>query len=413
LPVYPIPAPENQLSNNQSLPEKPQISLVNAAAFKITCKTKRAISFQIASLSTVITSLAAQMGETTPEIPRLPKDYEEYADVFSTQKAKILPEHRPYDLAIQIKGDKIPLLGPIYFLSALELETLQEFLEENTKTSIIRPSKSPCGAPVLFIKKKDGTLRLCIDYCGLNRMTHKDQYPIPLLNDLLDAPRKAQIYSKIDLKSAYHLVCITKRDEWKTAFRTRYGSFKWLMMPFGLSNALSAFQCFMNNIFSDVLDVFVVIYLDDILIYSDNMDNHKKHVKEVLKRLRENRLYASPTKCVFHQDRIEFLGFVLGVDGLRIDESKTQTIQNWPTPRRVKDVQSFLGFANFYRHFIDNYAEITSPLTRLTQKNEPWFWTTDCQVAFDNIKEAFTIAPILGHWDPESPMILETDASDH
>jgi len=134
----------------------------------------------------------------------------------------------------------------------------------------------------------------------------------------------------------------------------------------------------MNDIFSDVLDVFVVIYLDDILIYSDNMNDHKKHVKEVLKRLQENWLYASPTKCVFHQDRIEFLGFVLGVDGLRMDESKTQTIQNWPTPRRVKDIQFFLGFANFYKRFIDNYTEITSPLTRLTQKNKPWSWTTDC-----------------------------------
>jgi len=158
------------------------------------------------------------------------------------------------------------------------------------------------------------------------------------------------------------------------------------VIPFGLSNAPLAFQRFMNDIFSDVLDVFVVIYLDDILIYSDNMNDHKKHVKEVLKRLRENRLYTSSTKCVFHQDRIKFLGFVLGVDGLRIDESKTQTIQNWPTPRRVKDVQSFLGFVNFYRRFINNYTEITSPLTRLTWKNKPWFWTTDCQVVLMGIK---------------------------
>ena len=173
-PIYPISAPENQLSNDQSSPEKPQISLVNAAAFKIACKTKGAISFQIASLLTVITSLAVQMGEATPEIPGLPKDYEEYADVFSTQKAKILLEHRSYDLAIQIKGDKIPPLGPIYSLSALELETLQEFLEKNTKTGIICPSKSPCSVPVLFVKKKDGTLCLCIDYRSLNQMTHKD-----------------------------------------------------------------------------------------------------------------------------------------------------------------------------------------------------------------------------------------------
>jgi len=173
-------------------------------------------------------------------------------------------------------------------------------IEENIKTGIICLSKSPCGAPVLFVKKKDRTLRLCVDYRGLNWMTCKDRYPIPLLNDLLDAPRKTRIYSKIDLKSAYHLVRIAKGDEWKTAFRTRYGSFEWLVMPFGLSNAPSVFQRFMNDIFSDLLDVSVVIYLDNILIYSDNMDDHKKHVKEVLRRLQENQLYVSPTKCVFH-----------------------------------------------------------------------------------------------------------------
>ena len=240
-------------------------------------------------------------------------------------------------------------------------------MEENTKTDIIYLSKSSCDAPVLFIKKKDGTLCLCVDYHGLNQMTRKDQYLIPLLNDLLDAPRKAQIYSKIDLKSAYHLVRIAKGDKWKTVFCTRYGSFKWLVMQFGLSNALSAFQHFINDIFSDVLDVFVVIYLNDILIYSDNMDDYKKHVKEVLKRLRENWLYALPTKCVFYQNRIEFLGFVLGVDSLRMNESKTQTMQSWLMPCQVKDIQSFLGFANFYRCFIDNYTEITSLLTHLTR----------------------------------------------
>ena len=192
-------------------------------------------------------------------------------------------------------------------------------------------------------------------------------------------------------------MCIAKGNEWKTAFHTHYGLFEWLMMPFGLSNAPSAFQRFMNDIFFDLLDVSIVIYLDNILIYSDNMDDHKKHVREVLRRLWENWLYASPTKYVFHQDRIEFLGFVLGADGLRIDESKIQIIQEWPTSCRVKDIQSFLGFANFYRRFINNYAEVTSPLTCLTRKIEPWTWTIDCQVVFNNLKEALTTVPILGH----------------
>ena len=191
-----------------------------------TCKSKGAISFQITSLPTIVTSLAVQIGEADLQIPGLPKKYQEYRDVFSTQKTKLLPEHRPYDLAIQIKENKISPLGPIYSLSALELKTLQEFLEENIKMGIICPSKSPCGALVLFVKKKDRILRLYIDYHDLNWITYKDRYPIPLLNDLLDIPRKAQIYSKIDLKSAYHLVCIAKGDKWKTAFCTRYGLFE-------------------------------------------------------------------------------------------------------------------------------------------------------------------------------------------
>ena len=186
------------------------------------CKSKRAISFQITSLFTVVTSLTTQTEEADLEIPGLPKEYQEYRDIFSTQKAKLLSEHWPYDLAIQIEGDKIPSLGPIYSLSALKLKTLQEFLEKNTKTGIIHLSKSPCGTLVLFVKKKDRTLRLCVDYRGLNQMTHKDWYPIPLLNDLLDAPRKAWIYSKIDLKSTYYLVhwesakgnCILGQTKW-------------------------------------------------------------------------------------------------------------------------------------------------------------------------------------------------------
>ena len=181
-----------------------------------------------------------------------------------------------------------------------DVTTLREFIDENTRTGLIRPSKSPCGAPVLFVKKKDGSLRLCVDYWGLNRITHKDRYPIPLIMDLLDAPIKARVYSKIDLRSAYHLVRIVEGDKWKTIFRTHYSLYEWLVMPFGLSNAPSAFQRFMNELFSDLLDVCVVIYLDDILIYSDNISEHKKHIKEILRRLRANDLYASSSKCVFH-----------------------------------------------------------------------------------------------------------------
>jgi len=185
------------------------------------------------------------------------------------------------------------------------------------------------------VKKKNGDLRLCVDYRGLNKLTCKDHYPIPLITDLLDAPKKARIYTKIDLRNAYHLVCIAEGNEWKTAFRTWYGSFEWLVMPFGLLNALAAFQRFMNEVFGDLLDVYVVVYLDDILIYSNNLKDHRGHVEEVLRRLRAHKLYASPTKCAFHKDSVEFLGFILSPKGLTMDEQKVQTIQDWPVPRRV------------------------------------------------------------------------------
>jgi len=230
--------------------------------------------------------------------------------------------------------------------------------------------------------------------------------------DLLDAPKRVRIYTKIDLCSAYHLVRITEGDEWKTAFRTRYGSYEWLVMPFGLSNAPSAFQRLMNEVFSDLLDVCIVIYLDDILIYLDNILEHKEHVREVLHCLHINGLYASPGKCVFHREEVEFLGYVLGPHGIQMDRSKVQTIQEWPTPQHLKDVQVFLGFANFYRRFIQDYSKITVPLTRLSRKSVPWYWSPKCNSAFQRLKLSFTTTLVLSHWDPESPLVLETDALD-
>jgi len=193
-------------------------------------------------------------------------------------------------LKIEIEDGAKPPLGPIYPLSESELVALREFINEHLAMGFICSSKSPFGAPVLFIKKKDGSLRLCVDFCRLNAITWKDKYPLPLISDLLDAPWRARIFTKLDLKHAYHLVRVALGDEWKTAFRTRYGSFEWLVMPFGLTNALSVFQRFVNEIFADLLAVYILVYLDDILIFSNNMADHKKHVKEVLQRLRKHGL---------------------------------------------------------------------------------------------------------------------------
>ena len=414
-PVVQEDPPNSPEPPNVSQHKKPHISFINAAAYVRACKLEGTQVFQLnlTSDSELFARAATTSTEDGVDLSKIPEEYHEFADVFSKSRADTLAEHRPYDLNIQTEEGSIPPLGPIYSLSAIELATLREFIDENLSIGFIRPTRSPCGAPVLFIKKKDGSLRLCVDFRGLNKITKKDRYPIPLIADLLDAPKKARIYTKIDLRHAYHLVRIAEGDEWKTAFRTRYGSFEWLVMPFGLTNAPAAFQRFMNDIFSDMLDVSVIVYLDDILIYSDNPAEHRRHVKEVLRRLRANGLYAAEKKCFFHQDKVEFLGFILSPEGLSMDEAKVKVIQDWPEPRKVKDVQSFLGFANFYRRFIQDYSKITVPLTRLTRKGTPWAWTEPCQQAFDELKTAFTTAPILTHWNPDAKILVETDASDY
>src|SRR6516164_2742041 len=229
-----------------------------------------------------------------------------------------------------------------------------------------------------------------MDYCGLNQISTKDWYPLPLISNLLNNPCKACIYTKINLQHAYHLVWITDSDEWKTAFQTCYGSFEWMVMSFGLSNAPAAFQHFMNNIFCDMVNVCITIYLDDILIYSDDPIQHKKHVQKVLHHLWLHGLYAQADKCKFNTDSVEYLGYVLSPTGLSMAQNKVKTIQDWPEPRKVKDIQFFLGFANFYCCFIQNYLEITVLLTCLTRKNIPWRFSKECCTAFKDLKQAFT-----------------------
>lgn len=241
----------------------------------------------------------------------------------------------------------------------------------------------------------------------------KDRYPLPLISDLLDAPGKAKIYTKINLQHAFHLVRVAEGDEWKTTFRTRYGSFKWNVMPFGLTNAPVVFQQFVNTVFTDILDVYVIVYMDDVLVYSDTPKEHHEHVREVLQRLHQNKLYANPKKCKWSTETCEYLGYILSPVGLTMANDKVKAIVDWPTPRKVKDIQSFLRFANFYRRFIYNYSNIVMPLTRLTRKDSLWLWSAQCQQAFDTLKFTFTHALILSHWEPDCQLIVETDASDY
>ena len=268
----------------------------------------------------------------------LPEQYKSYQDVFEKKNVDILPQHRPYDCAIDIEdGAQVPF-GSIYNLSQDELATLKGYIDENLAKGFIRYLKSPTGAPILFVKKKDGSLRMCVDYRGLNKVTIKNRYPLPLISRLLNQLGQTKIYTKIDLRGAYNLVRIKEGDEWKTAFRTRYGHFEYLLMPFGLTNAPTIFQHLMKDIFQEFLNNFVVCYLDDILIYSKDINQHEEHVRLVLDKLRSAELYAKLEKYNFHQSQMEFFGYIISCDGISMDQKKIQAVLGWATPKTVRDV---------------------------------------------------------------------------
>ncbi|KAG9939811.1 hypothetical protein KCU85_g10054, partial [Aureobasidium melanogenum] len=294
----------------------------------------------------------------------IPEQYKKWKRLFQEEEnANALPRHQPWDHEIRLEPGKQPTFGPIYALSEKELKTLREYLDENLARGFIRKSESPAGYPILFAPKKDGSLRLCVDYRKLNDITIKNRYPLPNIEELQDRLAKAKWFSKIDLKGAYNLIRMKEGEEWKTAFRTRYGHYEYLVMPFGLTNAPATCQMMINDTLREYLDITVVAYLDDILIYTDgDLNQHIKDVQQVLAKLEERRLKANPKKCEFHVKETEFLGFIIGIDGIRIDPAKITSIKEWPTPKNLKEVQSFLGLANYNRKFISGYSQTALPL---------------------------------------------------
>ncbi len=343
----------------------------------------------------------------------VPLEYHDFLDVFSKEKGESLPDHQPHDLTIELVPGATPPYQGIYRLAGPEQETLKTYIDEMLEKGLIRESSSRAASPVLFVPKKGGELRLCVDYRKLNNMTVKDRYPLPSTDMLLDQLSGARIYTKIDLRWAYHRIRIAKGHEWKTAFRTRYGLFEYLVMPFGLTNCPATFQRHVNSVLRHFIDKFVVVYLDDILIYSANVEEHRKHVRLVLQTLREHQLYAKAEKCDFHTTKVDYLGFIISPDGVSMDLSKVEDIVNWTQPTNQREVRGFLGFANFYRRFILNYSRLAKPLYDLTKKEAAFTWTNDCQAAFEALKARFTSKPILRHFEAHLPTRLESDASDY
>jgi len=340
------------------------------------------------------------------------KYYSDLKIVFEKKQAENLPPHRDYDIAIELIPGGQLYFGPIYSLTVQELKALKDYIKENLKKKFIRKSKSPAGAPILFVMKRDGTLRLCVDYRRLNAITIRNSYPIPRINDLIESFQGAKIFTRLDLRSAYNLIRVKEGHEYLTAFRTPLGHFEYLVMPFGLRNAPSVFQRFVQDIFSDIIGSFVQVYLDDIIIYSNNEKEHIKHVRIVLQLLINNGLYAKLEKCDFHVTKTTFLGFTVSVDGLTMDKDKVKSVLDWPIPKNQKELQSFLGLCNFYRKFINNFAKNMEPLRRLLRKNTTFNWDESANEAFNKLKESFKADEVLIFPNPEKEFIVETDASD-
>ncbi|KAL4354641.1 hypothetical protein GQ457_06G032960 [Hibiscus cannabinus] len=275
----------------------------------------------------------------------------------------------------------------------------------------IQQNNSPFSSPVLLVKKKDGTWRFCVDYRALNAITVKDKFPIPTADELFDELGGSQYFSKLDLLAGYHQIRVKADDVPKTAFRTHEGHYEFLVMPFGLTNAPSTFQATMNEIFKPYLRKFVLIFLDDILVFSRSWQDHLSHLRQVLQVLRDNGFVAKRSKCTFGQETVEYLGHIVSRDGLAMDPDKVRAIRDWSTPTNIKEVRGFLGIVGYYRRFIRGFATIVAPISDLLRKSEQFEWTEAAQMAFEKLKILLTEAPVLSLPCFDKEFFVETDAS--
>jgi hypothetical protein len=318
----------------------------------------------------------------------------EYPDVFP-EELPSMPPDRDIEFSIELLPGTTPISKRAYRMDVKDLIELKKQIEKLLEKSFIRPSSSPWGAPDKFVNKKDGSRRMCVDYRSLNELTIKNKYPLPRIEDLFDQMRGATVFSKIDLRSSYHQLKIRTEDTPKTAFTTRYGLYEFLIMSFGLTNAPTYFMNLMNKVFMEYLDQFVVVFIDDILVYSQNEEAHEEHLRLVLQKLRNNQLYAKISKCDFWLKEVAFLGHIIMNGGIKVDPGKISEILNWKQPTNVSKIRSFLGLGGYYRRFIEGFSKIVKPLTSLLEKGKEFKWDEACQKCFEELKERLTTAPVL------------------
>ncbi|GJX08987.1 putative reverse transcriptase domain-containing protein [Tanacetum coccineum] len=322
-----------------------------------------------------------------------------------------LPLARPVEFQIDLIPGAVPIARAPYQLAPSKMKELSEQLQELSDKGFIRPSSSPWGAPVLFVKKKDGSFRMCIDYRELNKLTVKNRYPLSRIDDLFDQLQGSSIYSKIDLRSGYHQLRVREQDIPKTAFRTRYGHYEFQVMPFGLTNAPAIFMDLMNRVCKPYLDKFVIVFIDDILIYSKDEKEHEEHLKTILELLKKEKLYAKFSKCEFWIPKVQFLGHVIDSRGIHVDPAKIESIKDWASPKTPTEIRQFLGLAGYYRRFIEGFSKIAKSMTKLTQKGIKFDWGEKEENAFQLIKQKLCSAPILALPEGSEDFVVYCDVS--
>jgi Reverse transcriptase (RNA-dependent DNA polymerase)/RNase H-like domain found in reverse transcriptase len=349
-----------------------------------------------------------EVNQTT--MPPLIEDLlRKYSDIF--EEPIILPSKRAIDHSIPLKLGTEPINLRPYRYSYTQKTEVEKIIEELLQNSIISPSMSPYAAPVLLVKKKDNSWRMCIDYRQLNKATIKNKYPIPIIEDLLDELQGVKVFSKIDLRSGYHQIRMKKEDIPKIAFRTHHGHYEFKVMPFGLTNAPTTFQQLMNDIFKELLRKGVLVFFDDILIYSASVEEHLKLLDRVFQILRTNQLFAKLSKCSFGVGQIDYLGYIISEVGVSTNPTKIEAMLNWPVPNNLKELRGFLGLTGYYRRFVRDYGNIGKPLTDLLKKRA-FLWSGEAQNVFEALKRAMISAPVLALPEFSKPFVVEADASD-
>jgi hypothetical protein len=334
----------------------------------------------------------------------------EYPDVFPAELPSMPPD-RDIEFLIELLPGTPPISKRPYRMPINELVELKKQIAKLQAKGFIRSSSSPWGAPVLFVEKKDGTQQMCVDYRSLNEVTIKNKYPLPRIKDLFDQMKRPSVFSKIDLRSGYHQLKIQESDIPKTAFHTRYVLYEYTAMSFGLTNAPAYFMYLMNKVFMEYLDKFIVVFIDDILIFSKTMEEHEEHLRLVLEKLRSNHLYVKFSKCEFWLIEVAFLGHVISTGGVSVDPGKIKDVINWMPPTTASEIQSFLGLAGYYHRFINDFSKIAKPMTKLLEKNKAFKWTKECQASFEELRKHLTLAPVLVLPDLTKKFDIYCDAS--